>query len=75
MAERFVHARGLQCPGPIVELFKTVKASDAGDIITIEVTDCGFKKDIAAWCKKTGNELVNLEENDGIIKAAIKKVL
>ncbi len=74
MAEIFVNARGLQCPGPIVELFKTVKASNSGDVITIEVTDCGFKKDIAAWCKKTGNELVNLEENDGTVKAVVKKL-
>lgn len=73
MAEKFINARGLQCPGPIVELFKTVKAADSGDVITIEVTDCGFKKDIVAWCKKTGNELVNLEDNDGSIKAVIKK--
>jgi len=74
LAEIFVNARGLQCPGPIVELFKTVKASNSGDVITIEVTDCGFKKDIAAWCKKTGNELVNLEENDGTVKAVVKKL-
>lgn len=74
MAEKFVNARGLQCPGPIVELFKTVKASEAGDVITIEVTDCGFKKDIAAWCKKTGNELIEIGENDGAIKAVIKKL-
>lgn len=73
MAEKHINARGLQCPGPIVELFKAVKAAESGDTITIEVTDCGFSKDINAWCKKTGNELVSLEEIDGIIHAAIKK--
>lgn len=73
MAEKFINARGLQCPGPIVELFKTTKAAESGDVIKIEVTDCGFSKDINAWCKKTGNELVSLEEVDGVIKAVIKK--
>jgi TusA-related sulfurtransferase len=73
MAEKFINARGLQCPGPIVELFKVAKAAESGDVITIEVTDCGFQKDISAWCKKTGNELVSLEEVDGVIKAVIKK--
>lgn len=73
MAEKHINARGLQCPGPIVELFKAVKAADCGDTIHIEVTDCGFSKDINAWCKKTGNELVSLEETDGVIKACIKK--
>lgn len=73
MAEKYINARGLQCPGPIVELFKVAKAAENGDVITIEVTDCGFSKDITAWCKKTGNELVSLEEIEGIIKAVVKK--
>ncbi|MHB1392259.1 MAG: sulfurtransferase TusA family protein [Clostridia bacterium] len=73
MAEKYINARGLQCPGPVVELFKVAKASDRGDLITIEVTDSGFKKDIEAWCKKTGNELVSLVEEDGTIKAQIRK--
>ena len=74
MAEKHINARGLQCPGPIVELFKVVKAAESGDVISIEVTDCGFSKDINAWCKKTSNELVSLEEIDGVVKAVIKKI-
>lgn len=73
MSEKYINARGLQCPGPVVELFKVAKASESGDIITIEVTDSGFKKDIAAWCKKTGNELVSLVEADGATKAVVRK--
>ena len=73
MAEKYINARGLQCPGPIVELFKVARASESGDLITIEVTDGGFKKDIAAWCKKTNNQLVSLVEEEGTIKAVIRK--
>ncbi|MEA4846619.1 MAG: sulfurtransferase TusA family protein [Clostridiaceae bacterium] len=73
MAEKYINARGLQCPGPIVELFKVAKASESGDLITIEVTDVGFKKDIEAWCKKTNNQLVSLVEEEGTIKAVIRK--
>jgi TusA-related sulfurtransferase len=73
MAEKYINARGLQCPGPVVELFKVAKASDSGDLITIEVTDSGFKKDIVAWCNKIGNELISLDEEEGIIKAVIRK--
>jgi tRNA 2-thiouridine synthesizing protein A len=73
MADKHINARGLQCPGPIVELFKVAKSADSGDIITIEVTDCGFSRDISAWCKKTGNELVSINETDGVIHAVIKK--
>ncbi|TEB05510.1 sulfur transfer protein SirA [Pelotomaculum schinkii] len=74
MAEKFINCRGLQCPGPIVRLFKEAQTCAAGDIMEIEATDLGFKKDIAAWCKKTKNELLSLEEENGVIKARIKKV-
>jgi TusA-related sulfurtransferase len=37
MTEKYINARGLQCPGPVVELFKVAKVSESGDIITIEV--------------------------------------
>jgi tRNA 2-thiouridine synthesizing protein A len=71
--EKHLNCRAMQCPGPIMELFKTVKAIESGDTVVIEVTDEGFKKDVAAWCKKTGNELVSLEEKDGVITAKVKK--
>lgn len=73
MSEKYINAKGLQCPGPIVQLFKVVNASETGDLITILVTDGGFKNDINAWCKKTNNELVSLVEVDGEIKAVIRK--
>lgn len=73
MAEYNINARGLQCPGPIVQLFNQSKKSEPGDIIKIEVTDFGFKKDIQAWIKKTGNELLELKEENGVIYATIKK--
>jgi tRNA 2-thiouridine synthesizing protein A len=73
MAEKFINARSLQCPGPIVQLFKAVKESQIGDEIVIEVTDQGFKKDIRAWCTKTGNTLVSLTEDGGVITGRVRK--
>ncbi|WP_041742411.1 sulfurtransferase TusA family protein [Caldicellulosiruptor obsidiansis] len=74
MAEYFIDAKGLQCPGPITQLFKQMKEAQSGDIITIEVTDSAFKRDVESWCKKTKNELLELKEENGIITAKIKKI-
>ncbi|MHB1460462.1 MAG: sulfurtransferase TusA family protein [Armatimonadota bacterium] len=62
MAVYNIDARELQCPGPIIRLSSKVKEIYHGDIITIEVGDLGFKQDINAWCKKTRNELISLNE-------------
>lgn len=73
MAVKEIDARGMQCPGPIVEVFKAAKAAQPGDEINVQVTDKGFIEDIKTWCRKTGNELVSLEDGQ-TIKATIRKV-
>ncbi|MCS7201762.1 MAG: sulfurtransferase TusA family protein [Dictyoglomus sp.] len=71
--EHYIDAKFLQCPGPIIKLFEKIKEINSGDMVIIEVTDQGFKKDIQAWCQKTKNELISIEEENGIIKAKIRK--
>lgn len=73
MVEHFVDAKYLQCPGPITKLFNKIKEIPSGDIVVIEATDPAFKNDVTAWCRKTKNELISLEERDNIIVAKIKK--
>jgi len=72
MADTKIDCKGLQCPGPIVTTFKTMKELQAGDILTVEATDRGFLKDIQAWCHKTGNKLLSLDDGD-VITARIEK--
>jgi TusA-related sulfurtransferase len=72
MAEIKIDAKCLQCPGPIVQLFNATRDAKSGDIIVVEATDRGFYKDVQAWCRKTGNELISLEDGD-VIVARVKK--
>lgn len=74
MAEIRVNARGLQCPGPIVKLFQACKGANVGDVIVVEATDPGFKKDVEAWCRKIGNHLLSLDEAGGVFVAKVEKV-
>ncbi|MEI7832895.1 MAG: sulfurtransferase TusA family protein [bacterium] len=73
MAEYSLNCRGMQCPGPIMQLFTQMKTAQPGDVVTIVVTDMGFRKDIDAWCRKTKNTLVSIEEKDGVITAVVRK--
>ncbi len=67
-----VDARGMACPGPISALTKAYRKAKNGDTIEILATDPGFKPDVQAWVERTRNELVELTEKDGVIKAVIK---
>jgi len=72
-AEVTVDACGLQCPGPILKLYNKIKEVNEGDIVTVQATDYGFTSDVEAWAKSTGNRLLSLDTDDGIIVARIQK--
>lgn len=54
-------ACGLQCPGPIRRVFEEMQNLKEGDVIEVRATDPGFAKDIASWCKNTGNTMIKSE--------------
>ena len=64
---------GMQCPGPIMEVFKSVKDMKDGELLEVSASDPGFAKDIVSWCKRTGNTLVSNEERDGAYVAIIRR--
>ena len=57
--EIVVDACGLSCPGPILEVHKAMEGAKEGDTFTIHATDPAFAGDIEAFCKRTGDRLLN----------------
>ncbi len=72
MSEIKLNLKGMQCPGPIMEVFKASKKAESGDTIIATVSDRGFEKDIQAWAKKTGNEILDMDVTETEITAKIK---
>lgn len=68
-----VDACGLQCPGPILKLYNKTKEVQPGDVITVRATDYGFTSDVKAWADRTGNKLLSVSSENGIITARIQK--
>ena len=64
---------GMQCPGPIMEVFKAVNAMQNGELLEVAASDSGFAKDIVSWCKRTGNTLVSNEQRSGAYVATLRK--
>jgi NADPH-dependent 2,4-dienoyl-CoA reductase/sulfur reductase-like enzyme/peroxiredoxin family protein/rhodanese-related sulfurtransferase/TusA-related sulfurtransferase len=70
---REIDATGLQCPGPIMRLAAEMNDIAPGGAVSIRVTDPGFATDIPAWCRSTGNELVELTAEHGGFRAVVRK--
>lgn len=70
---RSLDLKGLSCPLPIVKTAQAVKDLAPGDLIEALATDPGAVPDFNAWCKSTGNELVDQSETEGIYRFVIRK--
>lgn len=68
-----LNACGLQCPGPIMQVFKRIETMENGDVLEVEATDPGFVKDIKAWCLRTGHRLLDSGKGDLSFHARIQK--
>lgn len=68
-----VDACGLQCPGPIMQVYNHLKAMNYGEVLQVSATDPGFNSDIKAWCEKTGNKLLSIRYDGSAFIALIKK--
>lgn len=68
-----VDCSGLQCPGPIMKVFETVKELKEGQVIEVHASDAGFLRDVGAWCRRTGNTLLSGERKGDDYVAHIQK--
>ena len=66
---------GMQCPGPIMEVYKGIESMDEGDILKVTASDPGFSKDIVSWCRSTGNTLISNKKKGKEYVACIRKGL
>ena len=70
---KVVDAKGQACPMPIVMLAKAFKDLQSGQILEVLATDQGAKKDIPAWSQKTGNRLLEVVEENGVLTFYVQK--
>lgn len=66
-------ARGLNCPLPILRTKKAITGLASGEVLKVIATDPGSVKDMEAFCKQTGNEMVSSSEAGGEYTFMIKK--
>lgn len=72
MATQTLDTKGLNCPLPVLKARKALKELDPGDTLEILSTDPGAVRDFEAFCRTTGNELVESEEVDGVFRFLLK---
>ncbi|MBC7954025.1 MAG: sulfurtransferase TusA family protein [Rhodospirillaceae bacterium] len=64
---------GLKCPLPILRTKKKLKEVAMDGLLKVIATDPGSVQDMAAFCRQTGNELVETAEEGGTFTFLIKR--
>ena len=66
-------ARGLKCPMPVVKTSQEIKKIEVGQVLELQATDPGSVADMIAWCKSTGNELLDRVTDNGVFRFYIRR--
>jgi TusA-related sulfurtransferase len=64
----------MMCPMHLLKLEEQIKELEQGQILEIMTDYDGALEDIPAWCAKTGNEFLGMEESADFYKFYIKKL-
>ncbi len=72
MADKVLDAKGLNCPLPILKTKKALKEVPAGGTLEVLSTDPGSVADFAAFCRTTGNQMVEETQDSGVYRFVIK---
>ena len=71
--DKELDARGLNCPLPIIKTKKALNDLTSGQVLRVASTDSGSIKDMEAFAKQTGNELLSSTQEGGNYVFFLKK--
>jgi tRNA 2-thiouridine synthesizing protein A len=71
--DALIDARGLSCPMPLVKARQALMVLDSGATVCVVATDPASRRDFADFAEATGNELLEIREEQGVLWLVIRK--
>lgn len=70
--DRVLDTKGLNCPLPVLKLKKAMKEVPPGGVLQVLTTDPGAMADFEAFCRQTGNELLDAKTEGDVFVFLIR---
>lgn len=64
---------GYFCPEPVIRANGAIGDVEVGEVLELLADDPSSKPDIQSWTKRTGHELISIEENGGVFRFLIRR--
>jgi len=71
--DRTLDAIGLYCPVPILRTREEMEELEKGQVLEVLADDPAAEEDIARWAKRTGNDVMSIEKNEGKLRILVRK--
>ncbi len=71
--ERTIDCRNSLCPGPVIEVSRSIKGVRVNGVLEVFATDPGFVPDMQAFSKRTGHALIAAEHDDVGVRVLIRR--
>ncbi|MBI4649792.1 sulfurtransferase TusA family protein [Candidatus Desantisbacteria bacterium] len=64
---------GLFCPMPVIKTKMELENMKSGEVLEILADDPGFIKDLPAWCIMSGENFLEIKNENGVVKGYVMK--
>jgi tRNA 2-thiouridine synthesizing protein A len=64
---------GFFCPEPVISVNEKIGEIEVGEVLELLADDPSSEPDIKSWTKRTGHELISIENNGGVFRFLIRR--
>jgi tRNA 2-thiouridine synthesizing protein A len=72
-ADQELDVTGLKCPLPILRTKKMLATMQSGQVLRVLATDPGSVQDFEAFCRQTGNTLLDSSEREQVFEYFLRR--
>jgi tRNA 2-thiouridine synthesizing protein A len=65
---------GMACPLPVVKTSQAIKKLGPGQVLELLATDPGVERDMQAWSRRTGNELLSISRDADVFRVLVRRL-
>jgi len=66
---------GYFCPEPVIRVNEAIGEVEVGEVLELLADDPSSKPDIQSWTKRTGHELISIEEDGGVFRFLVRRTV
>jgi tRNA 2-thiouridine synthesizing protein A len=64
---------GYFCPEPVIRANEAIGTVEVGEVLELLADDPSSEPDIKSWTKRTGHELISIENDGGVFRFLIRR--